>query len=148
MKLLISSDHAGFPLKEELKKHAAEIGVEFEDLGTHSLDSVDYPDYADLLCEKLKNNSSVQFGVIVCGSGIGVSIAANRYAYIRAVLAESEAVAKLGREHNHANVLCMGARIVTTEKAITILKSFLNAKPDLGERHSRRVEKLGKKGKS
>ncbi len=148
MKLLIASDHAGFALKEKLKHKAAILGVTFEDLGTDSENSVDYPDYAKLVCEKLLRDQNNTLGVIVCGSGVGVSIAANRYAGIRAVLAESEEVAKLGREHNHANVLCMGSRIVSEEKATAILKAFLSAQPEAGERHLRRIEKLGKEGKT
>lgn len=140
VKLFIASDHAGFPLKEELKKH-----FQFEDLGTTSTESVDYPDYADLLAEKLIKDDSA-FGVLICGSGVGISIAANRYKEIRAVLAESEKVAKLSREHNHANVLCMGANIVSPELAVKILNAFLSAKPDQGERHLRRINKLSQKG--
>ena len=144
MKLLIAADHAGFSLKEKLKEKASQLGITFEDLGTHSEESVDYPDYAKLVCEKLISENNETLGVIVCGSGVGVSIAANRYPQIRAVLAESETVARLGREHNHANVLCMGSRIVSTDQAVAILGAFLSAKPDNGERHVRRIEKLGK----
>ena len=144
MKLPIAADHAGFPLKEELKKHAAEFGVEFDDLGTHSLDSVDYPDYAQLVCKKMLTLPEGSLGVIICGSGVGVSIAANRNPKIRAVLAESPIVAQLAREHNHANVLCMGARIVSTNTAKEILKVFLNAKPNMEARHVRRIEKLSR----
>lgn len=141
--ILIAADHAGYPLKEELKKHAKELGVNFLDLGTHSIESVDYPDFAGKLCQKLiEANDDHTLGVLVCGSGVGISIAANRYPQIRAVLAESELTAQMGREHNHANVLCMGARQVSPEKALLILKAYLNAKPDLGERHVRRVQKL------
>src|SRR5690606_8456342 len=129
--LYIAADHAGYELKENLKKNAQAFGVDFEDLGTHSCDSVDYPDYANVLAEKL-NGSDDQMGVLICGSGVGISIAANRYPHIRAVLAESEMTAQLGREHNHANVLCLGARFLSTEKAVAILKAFLSAKPDTG----------------
>ena len=147
MNLLIASDHAGFPLKEELKKNAHLLGVSFTDLGTHSLESVDYPDFADALAEHFKSSSTPldQKGVLICGSGVGISIAANRHPQLRAVLAESAEVAKLAREHNHANVLCLGARIVTTEKAVQILKTFLETKEDQGERHLRRIKKLSGK---
>jgi ribose 5-phosphate isomerase B len=142
--LLIASDHAGFELKELLKLRAAQIGVTFEDLGTHSLDSVDYPDYAQALAKRLiKEGADSNLGVLICGSGVGVSIAANRFPEIRAVLAESEEVAKLGRQHNHANVLCLGSRIVNAEKAISILQTFLSTAEDMGERHVRRIQKLG-----
>ena len=142
--LLIASDHAGFDLKEALKKHSMEMGVAFTDLGPTSTSSVDYPDYANLLCERLSSSASqgAALGILICGSGVGVSIAANRHPEIRAVLAESEEVAKLGREHNHANVLCLGARIVSEDLALKIVRSFLQAKPDPGERHMRRIQKL------
>ncbi|MBU6153902.1 MAG: RpiB/LacA/LacB family sugar-phosphate isomerase [Bdellovibrionales bacterium] len=150
MKLFIASDHAGFDLKAALLKRAAELKVTLTDLGPTSDASVDYPDYADLLSKTLvdhesKSGSTDTLGVLICGSGVGVSIAANRHPGIRAVLAESPEVARLGREHNHANVLCLGSRIVSTDKAVEILKSFLQANPDPGERHLRRIEKLGKK---
>ena len=142
--VLIASDHAGYSLKEELKKHASALGVSFIDLGTHSEASVDYPDYAQALSKKLiEMGADKNLGVLICGSGVGVSIAANRYPQIRAVLTESEIVAKLAREHNHANVLCLGARIVGIEKAIAILKTFLTTEEDMGERHLRRIQKLG-----
>ena len=150
MNLLIASDHAGFELKAALVKRASDLKVTFTDLGPGTDASVDYPDYANLLCKTLleqdaRTDSSGSLGVLICGSGIGVSIAANRHLGIRAVLAESPEVAKLGREHNHANVLCLGSRIVSVEKAATILQSFLQAKPDPGERHLRRIQKLGNK---
>jgi ribose 5-phosphate isomerase B len=143
--VLIASDHAGFKLKEKLKSIASELQVSFTDLGTHSEESVDYPDYAQNLSKKLIDcGPGDHLGVLICGSGVGVSIAANRFPEIRAVLCESEIVAKLAREHNHANVLCLGEKIVSTEKAISILKTFLKTAEDFGPRHLRRIEKLGK----
>jgi ribose 5-phosphate isomerase B len=143
MKLLIASDHAGFGLKEALKRRADEIGVSFSDLGTDSKDSVDYPDYAKVLSKELiARGAELNLGVLICGSGVGVSIAANRNPAIRAVLAESPQVARLAREHNHANVLCLGSRIVNEDLALQILREFISATPDPGERHARRVEKL------
>ena len=153
-KILIASDHAGYEFKEALRLKSmammAEHGYEFEDLGTHTLESVDYPDYAKALHEHLtptqKQKGSPEnkeaFGVLICGSGVGVSIMANRYPEIRAVLAESSTVARLAREHNHANVLCLGARIVSIDSAIQILKMFLESKPDEGDRNVRRINKL------
>ena len=156
MKIFIAADHAGLPLKEELKKNTSLLRtstgekIEWIDLGTHNLDSVDYPDYANILCKELlaaqPDDIQGPFGVLICGSGVGISIAANRFGGIRAVLAESETVAKLSREHNHANVLCMGARIVNTEKAVQILNAFLTAIPDQGPRHLNRIQKLSQKG--
>jgi ribose 5-phosphate isomerase B len=140
--ILIASDHAGFQLKEALKKKATVLNITFEDLGTHSIESVDYPDFANVLCEKLKKLPTGSLGVLICGSGVGVSIAANRHPQIRAVLAESVITAQLGREHNHANVLCLGARFTPEHTALLILKTFIEAIPDLGERHIRRIQKL------
>jgi len=143
MKLLIAADHAGFPLKEALKKRASELHIEFDDLGTHNTESVDYPDYGDRLANQLVTLAPGSMGVLICGSGIGICIAANRHPHIRAVAAESIEAAKLAREHNHANVLCLGARLTSPEKAFEILKTFVNTQPDPGERHVRRVQKLG-----
>ena len=143
MDVLIASDHAGFELKETLKSRASELGVTFTDLGTPSEASVDYPDYANLLSRELINRGSdSHLGILICGSGVGVSIAANRHSEIRAVLAESPGVAQLGREHNHANVLCLGSRVVSPDGAVSIIKAFLEATPDSGERHLRRISKL------
>ncbi len=148
MKLFIASDHAGFELKEALKIRSGDLGVNYIDLGTHSKDSVDYPDYAhDLARELLKPGASASLGILICGSGVGVSIAANRHPEIRAVLAESPEIARLGREHNHANVLCLGARFLTPEQAVQVVRAFLTATPDSGERHVRRVQKLGEQQK-
>jgi ribose 5-phosphate isomerase B len=151
-KFLIASDHAGYEFKEAIKaKFAGQLailGYEFEDLGTHSILSVDYPDYAKALYEKLTpeqkkgSQNSDPIGLLICGSGVGISIMANRYSEIRAVLAESPTVARLGREHNHANVLCLGARVVSIDTALHILKAFLEGKPDQGERHVKRIQKL------
>jgi ribose 5-phosphate isomerase B len=148
MKLLIASDHAGFELKEALKERASTLGVNFKDLGTHSRDSVDYPDYAHALArELLRPDSTVSLGILICGSGVGVSIAANRHPGIRAVLAESPEIARLGREHNHANVLCLGARFLSPDRAVEVIRAFLTATPETGERHVRRVQKLGEPSK-
>jgi len=153
-KFLIASDHAGYEFKEAIKAKAAALlmglGYEFEDLGTNSLLSVDYPDYAIALHQKMsaaqkqKNSpeNAEPIGLLICGSGVGISIMANRFSEIRAVLAESPTVARLAREHNHANVLCLGARIVSVDNAVQILKSFLEGKPDTSERHVKRIQKL------
>lgn len=153
-KLLIASDHAGFEFKEALRAKASallfEHGYEFVDLGTHTPESVDYPVYAKKFHESLtpdqRTKGSAQnkepLGVLICGSGVGISIMANRFTAIRAVLAESPHTAKVAREHNHANVLCLGARIVHLDTALQILKLFLETKPDEGERHVRRINQL------
>ena len=143
MNLLIASDHAGFELKTALIARASDLGVSFTDLGCPSPASVDYPDFADLLCKKLiELGPETHLGILICGSGVGVSIAANRHPEIRAVLAESGEVARLGREHNHANVLCLGSRILSPDQAFKIIRTFLDAKPESGERHLRRIQKL------
>ncbi len=143
MNLLIASDHAGFALKEALKKRGPELNLHFTDLGTHSEASVDYPDFADTLSRRLiELGPETHLGILICGSGIGVSIAANRHPEIRAVLAETPEVARLGREHNHANVLCFGSRIISEETAVQMIQAFILAKPDSGERHVRRILKL------
>jgi ribose 5-phosphate isomerase B len=145
MNLLIASDHAGYDLKEALKVRAPAIGITWTDLGPFSAASVDYPDFADRLVEKLNElGPETHLGVLICGSGVGISIAANRHPEIRAVLAESPEVARLGREHNHANVLCLGSRIVSTDRAVELIRAFIEAKPDSGERHLRRVTKLSR----
>jgi ribose 5-phosphate isomerase B len=147
IKLYIASDHAGFELKKSIVQKYSQI--QWIDLGPSTADRVDYPDYADRLCtaihSELKSEMNAHpLGILICGSGVGVSIAANRHTQIRAVLAESTEVARLGREHNHANVLCLGARIISTETAFKILDAFLKATPDLGERHVHRVQLLSK----
>ena len=144
MNLLIAADHAGLELKEKIKARAADLGVSFTDLGTHTIESVDYPDYAASLSKKLiELGADTHLGILICGSGVGISIAANRFLPIRAVLAESPEVATLAREHNHANVLCLGSRIVSAEKGVAIVKAFISAKEDQGPRHLNRIKKLG-----
>jgi ribose 5-phosphate isomerase B len=144
-KMLIAADHAGFPLKEALKRDAAKIGVEFEDLGTYNAESVDYPDFADKVCAQL-SGADDDLAVLVCGSGIGISIAANRHSHIRAALCESVTTARKSREHNHANILCLGAQIVSEPLAVEMIKAFLTATLDQGERHLRRINKLAARG--
>jgi len=139
MKILIASDHAGFALKESLKKLLAG-DFDFIDMGTDSADSVDYPDFAKKLCDEIQNKKAV-FGVLICGSGVGVSIAANRNAYIRAALVYNDDIAKLSRQHNNANVICLGARFLDETTAAQLVKTFLNTGFE-GGRHQARVEKL------
>lgn len=106
-----------------------------------SPESYDYPDAADALCRRLLEGK-LDFGILICGSGIGISIRANRHLGIRAALCTSPEMAELSRQHNHANVLCLGARITEPDVAIKCLDAFLNATPDPGERHVRRIVKL------
>ncbi len=137
-KLAIASDHAGFPLKEALKESRPDI--EWIDLGTNSTESVDYPDYANKLAEELKNKKTHR-GVLICGTALGISMAANRHKHIRAAVCTNSTMAKLTRQHNDANVLCLGHRITGIETALDCLKAFIETEYE-GGRHARRVEKL------
>ena len=124
IKILIASDHAGFQLKEDLKKYFKNE-YEFYDFGTDSIDSVDYPDFAHNLSQKISDNKN-SFGLLICGSGIGMSMVANRYKDVRAALCLNEKMAKLSREHNNANVLVLGSRLISCEEAIKCFIMFLN----------------------
>jgi ribose 5-phosphate isomerase B len=137
----IASDHAGFALKEKLKAQLAQAGLTPLDLGAYNEESVDYPDFGKALADAIKTEKATR-GVLICGSGIGISIAANRHKHIRAALCHSEETARLSREHNNANVLVLGARIVDDATAKAALHAFLNT-PFAGGRHAGRVEKLG-----
>ncbi|CAB3848910.1 MULTISPECIES: ribose 5-phosphate isomerase B [Pseudomonadota] len=139
MKIAIASDHAGYELKEQLKQAFAE--VEWLDLGTHSPESVDYPDFGHAMGAAITAGQAVQ-GVVICGSGIGISIAANRHPAVRAALCANATMARLSRQHNDANVLALGSRIVGFEVARDCLGAFL-ATPFEGGRHQRRIDKLG-----
>ena len=138
-KILIASDHAGFHLKEELKKHFTSEH-EFIDFGPNSSDSVDYPDYAHILSQKI-SESKDSFGILICGSGIGMSMVANRYKNVRAALCLNEKMAQLSREHNNANVLVLGSRLISCEEAIKCLIMFFKSKFE-GNRHQARLDKF------
>ena len=138
--IVLASDHGGFELKSTLKDSLSQTNYNILDLGTDSLDSVDYPDYAYKLARKLINGQA-QRGVLVCGSGIGISIAANRYSELRAALIHDEVSAKLSRQHNDANVIVFGGRFIDKETALRCLNIFLDTEFD-GGRHERRVNKL------
>ncbi len=140
--IAIASDHAGVALKEALKDQLMALGFLPEDLGAHSKDSVDYPDYAEKLCKLILSKKATR-GVLVCGSGIGMSIAANRHKGIRAALCRSVVDAELSRQHNNANVLCLGERSTDVDTAKEILKRFLDT-PFEGGRHEARVSKMDK----
>ena len=136
----IGADHAGFELKERLVKVLAELGYDPLDVGTHSAESTDYPDYAHVVADKV-SRGEVQRGVLLCGTGLGMAYAANRHHGVRAAVAWTPEIAKLAREHNDANVLVLPARFVTTDEGIAILKTWL-ATPFEGGRHQRRVDKI------
>lgn len=137
-KVFLASDHAGFELKNELKEAIKGLGYEVVDLGTNDKNSVDYPDYAHLLASKLEPNC---YGVLVCGTGIGISIAANRHENVRCALCHDEFTARLAREHNNANVIAFGARVIGAGVAISAAEAFLKTE-FAGGRHERRVEKI------
>lgn len=138
--VLIASDHAGFLLKEKVIQTLKKEKLKINDLGTQSSDqSVDYPLFAEKLCKKI---NSKNIGILICGTGIGMSMAANRYKNIRAALVNSAKTAVLSREHNNANILCIGSRFTSTKVAIKYILSFLVTK-FAGGRHLRRVKLLG-----
>ncbi|MGA3286487.1 MAG: ribose 5-phosphate isomerase B [Bacteroidota bacterium] len=139
--IAIGSDHAGFEYKERLKKLLDEIGKPYQDFGTTSPDSVDYPDIAHVVSKAVASGKCLQ-GILICGTGIGMSIVANKHKGIRAAACESPACAKLSREHNDANILCFGARITSWETATEIVKTFLSTPFSGGERHMCRIEKI------
>ena len=137
-KVFLASDHAGFELKNELKEAIKGLGYEVVDLGTNDKNSVDYPDYAHLLASKLEPSC---YGVLVCGTGIGISIAANRHENVRCALCHDEFTARLAREHNDANVIAFGARVIGAGVAISAVEEFLKTE-FTGGRHERRVKKI------
>ena len=136
----IASDHAGFELKERLRASLSEMGFDVEDIGTHSTASTDYADYAHPLAEEVSSGEAKR-GVLLCGTGLGMSYTANRYPGVRAAVAWTPEIAALARKHNDANVLVLPARFVSDEDAIAILKAWLDTDFE-GGRHTRRVEKI------
>ncbi len=136
----IAADHGGFELKEKLKTMVSEPAVEWLDLGTHTADSVDYPDYGYKIAEVVAAGEAL-YGIAICGSGIGISIACNRNPKIRAALCGNTTMARLAREHNDANILCLGARMSGDVLAADMVKTFLTTAFE-GGRHAGRVQKL------
>jgi len=141
-RILIASDHAGFELKEKLERALGEMGYDVQDLGTDSAESTDYADYAHPLAQQV-SAGAVQRGVLLCGTGLGMSYTANRYPHVRAAVAWNPEIARLAREHNDANVLVVPARFVSEALGIEILKTWLDT-PFEGGRHARRVDKIDK----
>jgi ribose 5-phosphate isomerase B len=141
-RILIASDHAGFELKEKLERALGELGYDVQDLGTNSAESTDYADYAHPLAKRV-SEGDVQRGVLLCGTGLGMSYTANRYPHVRAAVAWNPEIAKLAREHNDANVLVVPARFVNEALGVEILKTWLDT-PFEGGRHARRVDKIEK----
>ena len=139
-KIAIASDHGGFDLKESVIAHLLNTGWEVEDLGPHNGDSVDYPDYGIKLAEEV-SEKKVDRGIVICGTGIGMSIVVNRYPGIRGTLCSDLFTAKLCREHNDSNILIMGGRVIGKGLAAEIVNTWLNT-PFEGGRHQRRVDKI------
>lgn len=140
MKIALGSDHAGFPLKKEVMEHLQDKNIEFKDFGTFSESSCDYPDYALKVGEEVASKN-YDFGILICGTGIGISIAANKIPGVRAALCSDTFSAHACREHNNANILTMGQRVVGVGLAIDIVDTFLSAKFQ-GDRHQRRIDKI------
>ncbi len=138
--IAIASDHAGFEVKEALKKLLLEAGYDVADLGTDDLESVDYPDFADAMAKALADGGAAR-GVLICGTGIGISIAANRHRHIRAARCCDATDARLAREHNDANVLVLGSRTSGPETASDCVRMFLDTGFE-GGRHQRRIDKM------
>ncbi|MBQ3428103.1 MAG: ribose 5-phosphate isomerase B [Clostridia bacterium] len=138
--LAIGSDHGGFELKEHIKKHLEENGIEYKDYGTYSEESVDYPDCAEPVCLAVLNGEAER-GILICGTGIGISVSANKFDGIRAALCSDVYSATMAKEHNDANIICLGGRVTGRELAFMIVDSWYNA-DFLGGRHARRIEKI------
>lgn len=141
MKLLFGSDHAGFEMRSHVADWARSQGHDVTEVGANSEEPFDYPLASDAVACELKKGD-FDFGILVCGTGIGVCIRANRYPHIRAADCTSVEMAELARRHNHANVLCLGGRILSKEQSEAILGAFLRTSPDDAERHARRVDML------
>jgi ribose 5-phosphate isomerase B len=141
MKVVLGSDHAGFLLKEELKERLDGLDYEVEDLGTYNSEPTDYPDIALVVGERVLGASGQALGVLVCGTGIGVSMAANKLRGIRAARCDDPYTARMARAHNDANVLCIGSRVIGAGVAEAVLRAFLETSFE-GGRHARRVEKI------
>lgn len=140
--IAIGADHAGYSLKDYLKAGLEGAGYQVLDCGTHTADSVDYPDFATAVAHAVIANRAV-FGVLVCGTGIGMSMAANRHPGIRAAVCSDVTGARLARNHNDANILALGARVLGPEVAWDCLRTFLTTEFDGGDRHRRRLAKMG-----
>ena len=138
MKIAIGSDHGGFGLKQILTAKLLDAGHEVVDCGCNSIDSVDYPDFADHVCQQVLSGG-VSLGILVCGTGIGMSMAANRHKGIRAALCHNEYSARMSREHNDANILCLGDRVLGSGVAYAIVEAWLQTE-FAGGRHQRRIE--------
>ena len=140
MKIAIGADHGGFQLKEKVARLLEQLGHRVEDTGCHSSDSVDYPDFADPVVAKVADGECDR-GILICGTGIGMSLAANRNRKIRAANCHDEYTARMSREHNDANILCLGARVIGEGVAVDLVKVWLDT-PFAGGRHQQRIAKF------
>ena len=144
MRVVLGSDHGGFELKEKIIVYVTKLGYQYVDVGCHSPDPADYPSFAKKLCikvmvENLKDNT---VGILFCGTGLGMSMAANRFGGIRAALCTNELMAKMAKEHNNANILVLGGRVIGDELAKSIVRVFLKTKFTEEERHQRRIDNI------
>jgi ribose 5-phosphate isomerase B len=139
--IALGADHAGYEYKEKIKQVLKELGLEFKDFGTDNPDSTDYPDYAHTVSQAVSSGKADR-GILVCGTGIGMSIVANKHKGVRAAACESVEAARLARQHNNANILAIGARITPWERAKDIIKTFFSTEFESEERHKRRVNKI------
>lgn len=140
MKIAIGSDHGGINIKKPIMKMLEEKGIEYKDFGTYDENSCDYPDYALLVAESVADNS-YDCGILLCGTGIGISIAANKVKGIRAAVVCNEFTANASKAHNNANIICMGGRVTTPENAVKLVNIWLDTEFE-GDRHSRRLAKI------
>ena len=140
IKIVVGSDHAGFELKQNIIEHLSERNMNYVDFGTSCLDSVDYPDYAKKVAEEVNSNDLIM-GILVCGSGQGMAMTANRFKNVRAAICHNSDVAKVTRQHNDANVLCLGSRFIDISEAIKCVDVFLSTDFE-GERHLKRINKI------
>ena len=140
MRIALGADHAGYQLKDQIKQHLEQQGIGVQDEGTSSAESVDYPDYARVVAHDVSQQRA-DLGILVCGSGIGMAITANKVDGIRAANVSTEYEAQMSREHNNANVLALGARILNSDQAFAIVDKWLTTQ-FAGGRHERRVEKI------
>lgn len=138
--IAIGCDHGGFELKGHIIEHLKEKGIEFKDYGTYSEASVDYPDCAKPVCEAVQNGTAER-GILICGTGIGISIAANKYKGIRAALCSDVYSAKMSKQHNNANIICLGGRVTGRELAFMIVDTWLETEFE-GGRHENRIAKI------
>ena len=141
MKIVVGSDHAGFTLKEKIKGFLASLGIQTLDVGAPSADSVDYPDYAEIAAKALLGGSG-DLGILTCGTGIGICIAANKVRGIRAVAPWNPDIARLTRQHNDANILCLSGRYMDHDYALELVKVWIDVPFERGGRHERRVHKI------